>query len=479
VSEELLFRVEGSSALPATPVTLEEAGLRERDHLQEWVMAHPELIGDGVKVVTFEFARWTGRDGRQADRLDVLGLDSDGTLVVIELKRDKAPDTVEMQAIKYAAMASRFTPELLAEAHARYLTQQGSEATEEQALEDLTDHAPDLSTETLLTPRIVLMARDFPTDVTATCVWLTEMGLDIQLVTFQAYESAGQTLVTVSRLFPVQDIEDFTISPRQAEVKRATESRKRTQAMSAVKRLIEAEEIDDGDEFTLEGDLHVNDELRPLIEAWLAEDPKRSQATWVNESSRPLIWAADGQQYSPSGLAKHIFKQATGQERAIQGTLWWVDGEGQNIAQLASSVQSGKKALYEEFWSNFLQKFAERDPDLGTRVPLSRHYMGFKSTVPGARLVFRFSRESKIGAELYIDTGDPAESKALFDNLYVNRDEFERRVGEDLVWEQLDTRRACRIFLTREGAVSDRDQWDTYIDWMITSGLKLRDAFTP
>ncbi len=59
MSEELLFRVEGSSAVPAKPVTLEEAGLKERDHLQEWVMAHPELIGDSVKVVTFEFARWT------------------------------------------------------------------------------------------------------------------------------------------------------------------------------------------------------------------------------------------------------------------------------------------------------------------------------------------------------------------------------------------------------------------------------------
>jgi len=287
MAEELLFRVEGSSAVPAKPVTLEEAGLKERDHLQEWVMAHPELIGDSVKVVTFEFARWTGRGGNQADRLDVLGLDSDGTLVVIELKRDRAPDTVEMQAIKYAAMASRFTPETLAEAHARYLTQQGTETSEEQALDDLTGHAPELSTETLLTPRIVLMARDFPTDVTATCVWLTEMGLNIQLVTFQAYQSADQTLVTVSRLFPVQDIEEFTISPRQAEVKRANESRKRTQAISAVKRLVEAGQIEDGTEFTLEGDLRVNDELRELITAWIAEEPNRAKTTWTSDHTDP------------------------------------------------------------------------------------------------------------------------------------------------------------------------------------------------
>jgi RecB family endonuclease NucS len=40
-----------------------------------------------------------------ADRLDVLGLDRGGRLVVVELQRDRAPDTVTMQAINYAATA--------------------------------------------------------------------------------------------------------------------------------------------------------------------------------------------------------------------------------------------------------------------------------------------------------------------------------------------------------------------------------------
>jgi hypothetical protein len=53
--------------------------------------------------------------------LDVLGLDRSGRLVVAELKRDRAPDTVEMQAIKYAAMASRFTPDVVASQYAAFL----------------------------------------------------------------------------------------------------------------------------------------------------------------------------------------------------------------------------------------------------------------------------------------------------------------------------------------------------------------------
>jgi hypothetical protein len=63
-----------SAATPAQPIALAEAGLRERSDLQEWVLAHPEILGAGVLVVTFEFDRWQGSGGaRERDRLDVLG----------------------------------------------------------------------------------------------------------------------------------------------------------------------------------------------------------------------------------------------------------------------------------------------------------------------------------------------------------------------------------------------------------------------
>jgi hypothetical protein len=155
--DELLFTVNGTSAVPAQPITLAEAGLLERKHLQQWVIDHPELIGDGIKVVTFEYGRWASVAGSTADRLDVLGLDRTGRLVVIELKRDQAPDTITMQALNYAAMASRFTLDLVAEVHAAHL---GSATTSQQALADLMEWAEGLSDETLGSPRIVLMASD-------------------------------------------------------------------------------------------------------------------------------------------------------------------------------------------------------------------------------------------------------------------------------------------------------------------------------
>jgi hypothetical protein len=213
---EFVFSVANSTATPATPITLTEAGLRERDHLQEWVIAHPEILGSNVLVITSEYDRWQSKGGPERHRPDVIGLDVDGHLVVAELKRDAAPDTVDMQAIKYAASASRFDVDTLAEVHAGYLKRTGGEVlTSEQAKDKITGHAELLaeSEEALRKPRIVLIAGSFPPSVTATAVWLTEMDVSITLVKVQAYRTLLDTVVTVSQLWPLAQAEDFVVAP--------------------------------------------------------------------------------------------------------------------------------------------------------------------------------------------------------------------------------------------------------------------------
>lgn len=220
--DELVFRVEDTRAESATPISLSEAGLTERAHLQEWVLAHPKIIGEGVHVVTAEFDTWRSTAGAERDRLDVLGLDRSGRLIVAELKRDRAPDTVDMQAIKYAALASRFTPEVLASQHAEFLRKRDSVISDEEAMALLIEHVgSDLDQELLRQPRVVLVASEFPSTVTATVVWLSEMGVDLSLVRIQAYRTPQEVIVTASQIYPIPDVEDFTVSPVRASARRA------------------------------------------------------------------------------------------------------------------------------------------------------------------------------------------------------------------------------------------------------------------
>ena len=80
---------------------------------------------------------------------------------------------------------------------------------------------------------------------------------------------------------------------------------------------------------------------RDAVGPWLAADPKRTQATWVNHRSAPLLWAYDGQRYSPTGLVKKIWAQAgwAGAPTAIQGTLQWYVPEDGSLADIAKAIQ--------------------------------------------------------------------------------------------------------------------------------------------
>lgn len=225
-SGEVLLSISegGDSAVAVGVTTLETAGLMERTHLQEWVVAHPAILGPGVKIVAVEYAAWVVAGDAQRTRLDVLGLDTDGRLVVAELKRGIAPDTVEMQVIKYAALASRFRLDTLATAHSAFCTLRGSAMTQEQAAEALQAHAELVSDESLANPRVVVVAQGFSPVVISSVVWLAERGVDLSLVRFQPYEhSSGEVFVTFSQIYPLPDISKSIVAPGTPTAEISTE----------------------------------------------------------------------------------------------------------------------------------------------------------------------------------------------------------------------------------------------------------------
>jgi hypothetical protein len=119
----------------------------------------------------------------------------------------------------------------------------------------------------------------------------------------------------------------------QAETRAETRGRK----INAVTTLVTAGRIPDGK--VLEYRPYSKPERREMAE-WLAEDPRRAQATWSNEGGRyPLQWHVDEEWYSPSGLARKMRYEAAEVDSATQGTLrWFVPGEG-SLDELALAVR--------------------------------------------------------------------------------------------------------------------------------------------
>ena len=277
MTDELIFTVHDATAKAARRVSLTSVGLYERQHLQEWVLAHPEILGADAKIVTFEFDRWiSGGAQAAADRLDVLAVDRTGRLIVGELKRDKAPGTVTMQAINYAAMVSRFSLDILSEAHAAYL---GGDVTPSQARDQLQEWAGDISDETLAPPQIVLLASEFGRSTTNTALFLFEAGIDIRLRRYQLYETqSGERVLTVSQLLPVPEAEEFMIKPRSSSATQADARIRRERRASITARLVSANAIAQNARLTIVVP-NGTQEDQDMIRAWLESKPDRASAT--------------------------------------------------------------------------------------------------------------------------------------------------------------------------------------------------------
>lgn len=159
--DEMLLTVNADKAAPVDRVDLSELDLREREHLQEWILANPAVLGPDVEIITSEYDRWQTSGGAPVlDRLDILAIDPDGRIVVAELKRGVAPHTVQphtvhMQAINYAAMVSRLTPEDIAELYAATRRRAGEDTDAASALTILT-------TERLLTVKSIRRKHSAP-----------------------------------------------------------------------------------------------------------------------------------------------------------------------------------------------------------------------------------------------------------------------------------------------------------------------------
>jgi hypothetical protein len=487
MADEMLFTMAGSVATPAQMVSLEEAGLANRADLQEWLAANPEILGPAVKIVTFDLEGPGGDSEPERDRLSVLALDQDGRLVVAELKWGRASDT-EVGAIKLAAQVSRLLPESLAELYANFHIRSQSQLglTADDALADLQAHAPDLSQESLRRPRIVLLARDFSPVLTSSVVWLSEMGLDLRLVQVSAFRSTGggtsggsaeAPMISVKQVYPFSDVEEFSISPERALAREVAESKKRVQDASNVRRLVYTDLVEDGTVFTLSPRGDIGADMRAELDDWLHEDPVRRTAHWQNRPAAPLVWDADKAAYSPAALVRHIVEQATGVSRDFFGTQWWRDPAGWTMVELAGPLSGGKGSLYREYWSRWLDR-VRLDHGHWTQMNSlpAQNFITMPSPVKGTHFGLLFTAGGRLRSDFFIEGPSPEASTTLFEGLQANGERVEALYGKELTWEKLPDRVAYRVSDYAEGEVTDVENHDLYIDWMIASQQKLRRA---
>ncbi len=150
--------------------------------------------------------------------------------------------------------------------------------------------------------------------------------------------------------------------------------------------------------------------------------------------------------------------------------------------QVRSGTQSGnasaRATLYQEFWTQYLERLRDEHPDWSqARKPSNQNWMDFPSPIKGTRLNPSFAQGRRLRSELYIDTGDLAGNEAIFDHLLQQKDVFETAYGRPLQWEELPKARASRITDYKADAdITLEDQYDEFITWLLDAGVRMRRA---
>ena len=191
-SEPQLYRLNPETREPeqVTEVDFAHLGIREREHIQEWIDKNPGILGEDLLIVSKEYGGFDGTN----ERLDLLAVDRDGTLVVIELKRDDSGTDVHWQAIKYASYCRHAEADQIVSLMAGH-----KNITPEEAKNKLLQH---LNTDDFGTlnndQRIILVSHRFAPEVTSAVLWLNE-------------KAPGENLITCIKLTPFRDTRDDSL----------------------------------------------------------------------------------------------------------------------------------------------------------------------------------------------------------------------------------------------------------------------------
>lgn len=172
--------------------TLAQNGRKEKDDLEKWLKTNPKILGDNILV--FGEQVWT-----KSGPLDYLGIDNNGNLVIVELKRGKLARDVLAQAIDYASDVANWDLEKLNEICLKF---------SDNSLEDyITDYFDNVELEDLVinkAQRLLLVGFSIDEALSRMIEWLSskyDVGINAIILNY-VKTSSGNELLSRTVIIP-------------------------------------------------------------------------------------------------------------------------------------------------------------------------------------------------------------------------------------------------------------------------------------
>jgi len=154
-------------------------------------------------------------------------------------------------------------------------------------------------------------------------------------------------------------------------------------------------------------------------------------------------------------------------------------------AALAKQVASAKsregvgetQKLQLEFWTLFREKLLAAKVIASAQTPRPQNWFNVPLGRSGIFLSnFANTWENRIGIRVYLFN---RYAGGALPQLLEQKEEIERELGEEMIWNPNPDKRDKTILLQREANLSQRNRWDEYADWMVDRTCKIRKVFMP
>jgi hypothetical protein len=251
--------IQNKKLIKLSPTKFSTLKLKERYDIQEWIEETPEILGEELLVISKELPLPSGK------RLDLLAIDKKANLVVIELKRDDSGTDVEWQAIKYTSYCSNFLHEDIFKYYAEYL--ESNEDDAQLKIEEFIDEELDKLNEN---QRIMLVSKEFHSDVISAVLWLRDYEIDIECVRLELYlDQDNQLFITPDLIVPLPEAKNYI---QKKEIKQKETKRSVRSSFSLEKTNLPDEELEKRIIHTLQRDSDLTPRLIAFLETITSED---------------------------------------------------------------------------------------------------------------------------------------------------------------------------------------------------------------
>lgn len=247
---------------------------------------------------------------------------------------------------------------------------------------------------------------------------------------------------------------------------------------------IVAEVVDDNRQVVIENQLDSSDHdhlgksiayasgVDADIIVWIApkfNDEHQDAMQWLNENSREGV--------DLFAVRLEVWKIGDSKP-AVRLNPVTEPSEWKEKAQRPEGELSDTKQLQEEYWTEFRDRIEDSDTPLSARKPKPQHWYNNPIGKSGFKLQFTTNTvENNLYAQLIIK--DDAEA---YQELESDRERIEAEMGEELLWRppedaQRDSSNRSKITLRRSGDLTEQEDWEEYLDWMMERGEKFHEVF--